>query len=621
MNKIKKMTRSILTLALSVILCVCLIPTKVAGAEPVDIDVYVTISDSGYFAATPTGEDIAYKKITLTGQSGYTVSDVLKKVHDEYYPGGAAAGYAENTYGWATMFWGTTGTYGAPCGYYVNNASAGGTTDPVNDGDHVYAFLYLDTSTYTDKYTYFSEINVSAEEGTAVELQLAGTGYASGYSPVSGPCEGAQIYVDGAVQTGVMTDSDGKVSLTFDTAGTYVVTAWGVGKVGTEESFITPAYCKVTVSAPTTTPVPTPEPTPVPTPEPTPTPTPEPAPAPTFPAVDKTMAEIPAASVESCSSYMSGLYGTELTYGYEWYVYNMLRAGKTFSAESLDKYYESVKTEVSEWEATQKPTDIARTALALSAMGKDITDVGGVNLAAMLYNHPSLDAGSNELAYALLALDARNTAIPEGAKWTREAIVNKLLTYQNTSDGGFGLFDNQTTSVDMTAIVVQAIAPYKSQNAAVAQAADLSVQYFKNKMSANYDFDSNSNTTAVVVLALTSLGIDPANEANGFGTADNNVITALYGYRVVNGAGYTYMLGGNANAYATVQAMQAFNAYKMLVGGEGAYWKWPEIKPEVKVDENVNTGDATPVKAMTLLCMAGLAGLIFTVEKKKQKLL
>lgn len=603
MNKIKKMTRSILTLALSVILCVCLIPTKVAGAEPVDIDVYVTISVSGDFADTTTGEDIAYKKITLTGQSGYTVSDVLKKVHDEYYPGGAAAGYAENTYGWATMFWGTTGTYGAPCGYYVNNASAGGTTDPVNDGDHVYAFLYTDTIEYTDKYTYFSEINVSAEEGTAVELQLAGTGYASGYSSVSGPCEGAQIYVDGAVQTGVMTDSDGKVSLTFDTAGTYVVTAWGVGKVGTEESFITPAYCKVTVSAPT------------------PTPTPEPAPAPTFPAVDKTMTEIPAASVESCSSYMSGLYGTELTYGHEWYVYNMLRAGKTFSAESLDKYYESVKTEVSKWEATQKPTDIARTALALSAMGKDITDVGGVNLAAMLYNHPSLDAGSNELAYALLALDARNTAIPEGAKWTREAIVNKLLTYQNTSDGGFGLFDNQTTSVDMTAIVVQAIAPYKSQNAAVAQAADLSVQYFKNKMSTDYDFDSNSNTTAVVVLALTSLGIDPANEANGFGTADNNVITALYGYRVVNGAGYTYMLGENANAYATVQAMQAFNAYKMLVGGDGAYWKWPEIKPEVKVDENVNTGDATPVKAMTLLCMAGLAGLIFTVEKKKQKLL
>ena len=44
--------------------------------------------------------------------------------------------------------------------------------------------------------------------------------------------------------------------------------------------------------------------------------------------------------------------------------------------------------------------------LPLLTMGKDITDVGGVDLAAMLYNHKNLDMGSNEVAWALIALDA-----------------------------------------------------------------------------------------------------------------------------------------------------------------------------------------------------------------------
>ena len=71
-----------------------------------------------------------------------------------------------------------------------------------------------------------------------------------------------------------------------------------------------------------------------------------------------------------------------------------------------EAYYASVAAEVKKWDAVRKPTDIERTALALARMGKDITDVDGVNLAAMIYNSENLTDGSDELAYALVALDA-----------------------------------------------------------------------------------------------------------------------------------------------------------------------------------------------------------------------
>lgn len=53
-------------------------------------------------------------------------------------------------------------------------------------------------------------------------------------------------------------------------------------------------------------------------------------------------------------------------------------------------------------------------------MNKDITNVGGVNLAEMIYNHPNLNSGSNETAWALLALDAKHRFHP-----MRNGIENK----------------------------------------------------------------------------------------------------------------------------------------------------------------------------------------------------
>ena len=55
-----------------------------------------------------------------------------------------------------------------------------------------------------------------------------------------------------------------------------------------------------------------------------------------------------------------------------------------------DAYYQSAAAEVKKWNADQKPTDIERVALALTAMGKDITDVDGTDLVSMICNSKKL---------------------------------------------------------------------------------------------------------------------------------------------------------------------------------------------------------------------------------------
>lgn len=68
---------------------------------------------------------------------------------------------------------------------------------------------------------------------------------------------------------------------------------------------------------------------------------------------------------------------------------------------------------------------------ALTAMGKDITDVDGTDLVSMICNSEKLSDGSNELIYALMALDAANAAIPADAKWSRNTIIEAMLGFQN----------------------------------------------------------------------------------------------------------------------------------------------------------------------------------------------
>ena len=281
-----------------------------------------------------------------------------------------------------------------------------------------------------------------------------------------------------------------------------------------------------------------------------------------------------------------------ISYGFEWYITALLRAGKDIDDDILDAYYEAVVAEVKTYTADVKPTDAERTALALTIMGKDITNVDGVDLTAWIYNSTKLADGSNELAYALLALDAADAAIPETTVWDREEMITELLKFQS-ADGGFGLHDNAKGDVDMTAICLQALAPYQTDETVAASVAK-ALAYLKDAISSDYDYADNSNSTAQVLLALAALKIDVTAPDNGFGGAYYNIITALEAYRNADGNGYLYE--DKVNSMATVQVMQAYDAYRKAHKESISYWDFT-VAGEAYDDANTGNGSSSDNKA------------------------
>lgn len=177
------------------------------------VDVHVTIvNEKSEFA-------VAYKTVTVTdidNDSVLTVNDALYAAHEQFYEGGAAAGYGTETTKWGLSLmklWGVAN--GGSYGYLVNNAFAWSLTDPVKADDYVVAFIYTDTKDFSDTYTYFDKQYIEGEDGSvSVELTMLKTGFDPEGAAYTAPVAGAEITLDGTNFDSV-TDQDGKVSFTL----------------------------------------------------------------------------------------------------------------------------------------------------------------------------------------------------------------------------------------------------------------------------------------------------------------------------------------------------------------------------------------------------------------------
>lgn len=237
----KRDYRRIPALFLAIIMVFSLLPLS-AFAVGGNITVYLTVSDRGTLAKDKNGQIVAQIPVTLSGEEGYTIDDAFAALHNALYPGGADAGYVTSTgsYGLSVdQFWGnTTGT-----SFYVNNISSNGVSDAISNGDYITAYNLLDTDNWTDKYAYFSADTVCMQAGESQTLTLKSDSWGT-----PGVIAGAQLTLvsdDGATADipDVVTDENGQAAISFEEAGTYIVSA------GYDEGYTAPV-CRVTVTDP-----------------------------------------------------------------------------------------------------------------------------------------------------------------------------------------------------------------------------------------------------------------------------------------------------------------------------------------------------------------------------------
>lgn len=290
----------------------------------------------------------------------------------------------------------------------------------------------------------------------------------------------------------------------------------------------------------------------------------------------------------------------QLTFGSEWRVIALARSGRTVP----DSYYDSVVKAVQDAGGVlseKKYTEYSRVILALTAIGKDPTDVGGYDLLARLADMDAVTyQGLNGAIFALIALDSGRyeiPAAPEGVSQTsREALVACILE-QQLADGGWAL-SGSSADPDMTAMAVQALAAYRGEDDAVQAAVDKAVQTLSDMQLADGGYSSwgtaNSESCAQVIIALTALGIDPATDSRfvKYGCSLLDALSAFY-----TDGGFRHVSGGSADGIATEQALCALTAYARLLNGETALYDMAEAAETDTVTPETPDADETPQPA------------------------
>lgn len=261
----------------------------------------------------------------------------------------------------------------------------------------------------------------------------------------------------------------------------------------------------------------------------------------------------------------------------EWAVLGQARAKVPLSEAYIAAYYEKVvayvKANIGSDGILRKPddkntpviTDNERIILALTAIGKDPTNVGDKNLLTALQDKDIMKVTDtsktdiNGLVMGLLALNSRNYT--SDTSW----LVQAVLEQQNKDGSWRASADTKPVGdVDMTAMALQALAPYYKDggNETVNTAVEKALNWLSGKYRSGYD---SSESCAQVVIALSALNLDANTDARFTKTVEGKTLSVLGNllqYRVAENGGFKHQFADKAvNEMATEQALCAMAAY------------------------------------------------------------
>lgn len=271
--------------------------------------------------------------------------------------------------------------------------------------------------------------------------------------------------------------------------------------------------------------------------------------------------------------------------GGEWAVIGLSRAG-LLSDAAAQSYEQAAEDYVKQAGSVRlhhaKSTENSRTILGLTAAGYDAANVAGVDLTAGLTDMTFVRAqGLNGPIWALIALDCGAYDIPQCAdgeeQTTREGLVAEILSAQ-CADGGWTLMGD-VSDVDMTAMALTALASYQ-EDAEVKTAVDAALTYLSDAQQADGGFmswgESNSESCAQVIVALTALGIDPTADSrfvkNGASPLDGLCAFACTGGGFRHSARQT-----KPDGMATEQGFYALVAYDRFRQGQTRLFDMTDI--------------------------------------------
>lgn len=301
----------------------------------------------------------------------------------------------------------------------------------------------------------------------------------------------------------------------------------------------------------------------------------------------------------------------------DWYVIGMSRLG---FKDDYSAYLAVLKNNVESRYATNgklspsKATEWHRISLAVLSAGGDPLSFGKdkngspINLIADgVYNRGKTASigkqGINGWIWGLISVDSKNYKVPSDAFNSRDDLIAQIIKKQ-LPDGGFCLSGN-TADPDVTAMAVQALSSYYKSDKKVKSCVDKALSCLSEIQleSGGYKCyaSENAESSAQVIMALCSLGIDPQKDSR-FIKNGKSALDALMKYKMSDG-GFIHSKEydqnnptakpGVSNSMAGEQTLLALAAVVRLMKGESKLYDFSDVKqqsekttkPSVKSDD------------------------------------
>lgn len=270
-----------------------------------------------------------------------------------------------------------------------------------------------------------------------------------------------------------------------------------------------------------------------------------------------------------------------------WSVTGLARSGVSVKDVYYKNYYEALQAALEDNEGVlskRKYTEYSAAIIALTAIGRDPSNIAGYNLLERLSDFDNVVyQGINGAIYALIAVDSGGYELPsvDGIIniTTREKLIDYILIRE--IDGGGWSMGEDTPDPDVTAMALQSLSKYKDITN-VKQAIDRGLRLLSDIQNNDGGYNSweihNSESNAQVIVALCSLGINPVTDEDFIKNGNNVLMNLIGNFYVESKGGFGHADGTVVDLMATNQSFYALVAYDRFIDGKGPLYDMSDVE-------------------------------------------
>lgn len=250
--------------------------------------------------------------------------------------------------------------------------------------------------------------------------------------------------------------------------------------------------------------------------------------------------------------------------GGDWVIFALKASGTDVASQDYyDAYYDNIRGLLKSGRGVLSKNSLTtyeRVSMALTAIGKDPKKVEGYDITKRIDDYAGVSGqGYNAEMFALISSDYCGFRLKNEKRYLRDILGCQLKN-------GAMTLDNETADVDMTAMGIQALAPYEKQKEC-GKAIGKALSYLSQKQNSDGSYDS-AESTAQVIIAIAALSRDPLKDGD-FTKKGGDLGDGLMKYS--SGSAFEHKKGEGVNLMATTQALCALDAITLAKEGKKIY--------------------------------------------------